>query len=291
MFDEFGKVSEFESPFATALVVLLTTAAPRQTASTDAILRAAQSYLETQGDERGAVCYFGESSNYFRDSDDSALVAEARLRVQSVLGERRRRPMLDQWVNSALVASDQVQVWFDREGAPQVDDLVVHANVARYMLLSRHPLASAVVDRLVAMMSSPQCDFNSKISLYYPSTGLALALMFVHDDGSFLESVLTRSELVTQKLICWARETGRNHANAAIDPPRSTTEICAYLRDAILLHAVRFPSQSNSNGLPSTPLCQHINRRITYASPAVDFALLQLAQSRACEMPYGIATS
>ena len=129
---------------------------------------------------------------------------------------------------------------------------------------------------------------TDQISKYYPSAAFSLALMFSHDGGDFLESLVARDAKIMQTLLSLASKsgmTGLSGIDAADRAPASIKHNCTIFRQASLVAA---KSQLLGRDRSRPPLCQHINRQITYSCDAITDTIRLISPIQPARVSFGV---
>lgn len=257
-----------ETPFLTALIVLLLLRNQATQQEGGEIISRAVFYLSRQVQQASRVGFFGVERNYSADVDDTALVYETLERTKTVFRTNLKELARGRMEVLSQVSSDGlVSIWFAGETRGTNEDWVVSSNVARYLKLIGNPHYIAIETRIRTLINK-----FGLASPYYPNRLLILALNAALDpDSQILLSIAQERDInVSIKGIHTAVNGTLNNRDDI------SLALCA-LGTSKLSHKAQL-LKSSVGALQCTLagpiLCQHIRRNIKYRAPALQIALL-----------------
>lgn len=261
----------FDTPFATALVLLLLLRIVPINLLAIPIIEKAVTYLCGQLRNSPRMNFFGTSCSYPADVDDTVLVFEALERASAFLKQpcevltKGRQEVLSQ-----VSADGFVAIWFDQEIRGAQEDFVVSFNVARYLRLINNVRHLAVERRLERLFDQKQL-----ISWYYPSSILVLGVnVALGSDHSFFQCCADKyfDELchTYDKYVHNSDETAFADGNI----PFVLSALRGRIPTGRMLDALNKCVQDLEKPAVEPLVCCHVRREIEYRSESIRVALL-----------------
>lgn len=257
-----GNKKEINSPFVAALILsILSNFDQINNALIPSLIHKISKFLYSQIDSDGFVCFFGKSSTYPRDTDDTAMVWYSLLSSQCLLNPDPKYDILKKNIYRFIREDGSVRIWIDREHNTNFD-YVVTCNVYRFLktvlridnFLSRNKLLSFF-----------KTDEWKKGSPYYANPYVALSVALGADATILnLISLKTRSKMIDDL------------TNTIFDKSIEKTLIpfIAFILSSLNFKDIRIielliETQEKNSFWISAPLFRHVNRQCYYVSDAI----------------------
>lgn len=271
MYVDGQELYSIETPFVSAIVVLLLLKSCEHDKIALRIVQKALDYLKAQVERSARVCFFGRGAMYPADVDDTTLVYEAIERASPILGRCNAIRMIDRSeVTRQISKTGLVSVWFDCADQGADEDWVVASNVARYLRFVGDNREVLVTRRLHRLVRSRTCR-----SPYYPDSLIVIGLGLALDvDDQFFADLSERKRVVLEGQFHASIGRANSLADCTGDLPFLLSAIRRYLPSSQMVASLSLCTIDGTVAERGPVICRHVRRNIEYRSPALRAALI-----------------